>query len=381
MYDFILVSSLKKLIKRFILLLNYNMKYIRRTSVKNFGIKLSLLLFPLLLSTSLFSANETKSCSQGPGYIIDEHKMISGYNAPDKLCLVCPQGFFLEGSFIYWQAREGGLNIALNTENSKNTAIKIPCNFAPGFKIAVGINKSQDNWKGYFQYTRLSSSGKKSKEAIMYPFWSIPPSNNSNQLTSNCNGKWNLAINLFDISLGRSFYTGVKVSFNPFFGIKAGWIDQKMIVKYNEYTLESFLKYRVKIKSKSDSWLIGPSAGVDIYYHLGSAIKLFGKASTSIYYQHFDLQFDQTREASKNIFASDDHGQINPFLYMSLGINWEKYFLRNRWHLELLAGYDLNIFWNQNQLRSLKDNLKNHINGSCADLILHGLTLSANLSF
>lgn len=351
--------------------------------MKNFWIN-SLLFFTIaFMSNMLFSAsNENCCCERAQGYIIDGNKMNSAYNAPAKLCLHCPIGLYLEGSFLWWEARESGLNMAMISDaDEKIEFIKIPFTYKPGFKIEAGFIWCQDNWHADFQYTRFLSEKEISESKdFMYPLWTVPPSPSDHMLTIYTNCKWKFNLDMIDVSLGRPFYAGVKFTLHPFFGLKAGWIDQKIYASYSEYMpLES--PNMVEVSSSSSSWAIGPRAGVITDFILISNFKLFGRAAASVLYQDFELKFQQTRQTFSDVSSQKKVGFINPFLEMAFGISWGAYLSDRGCHFDLFASYDFNILWDQNILRSNIDSIKKYVDGTSGDLMLHGFTLAVRIDF
>lgn len=342
-----------------------------------------LLLFSCtFIHSYLFSDSDKSCCDRANGYIIDACCIDSGYNAPDKLCLKCPFRIYLEGSFIWWQAREGGLNVSKTAgSQTKDVFIDIPFSYEPGFKVKIGYNFCRDDWMKELEYTRFYSTQKVSlSNKPMYPLWSVPPSPNDNYLTNSVISNWNLKLNILDFSLGRRFYNGLRLSLHPFIGLKGGWVDQQIFLSYKEY-LPSKLPNEVEIFVCSDSWVIGPKFGTSLNFILHKYVTLFAKAACSALYQDFDSSFKQTRQNSPDISSKNEISYFNPFLEMCLGLNFGSYLASNRIHWDLRASYDFNIFWNQNMMRSNLDSYKKYVDGASGDLVLHGLTLSLRLDF
>ncbi len=67
---------------------------------------------------------------------------------------------------------------------------------------------------------------------------------------------------------------------------------------------------------------------------------------------------------------------------MNLGIGWGRYFNCRNYHLDFLLTYDFQIFWNQNMMRQLVDNIASGgVSTSANNLYLQGLTARAQFDF
>ena len=189
---------------------------------------------------------------------------------------------------------------------------------------------------------------------------------------------------LIDLEFSRPHYLGKKLIFKPHFGFRGGWIDQK-------YNLEAQVTWRSENESSfyfnvsSKSWLIGPRAGLDSQWLLGEGFSLFGNLASSLCYQHFNVKYKETTVPDLALeFNSDSKTKdyyVNPNLEFAVGINWGSYLAENQYHIDLSAGYEFHIFWNQNQMSVLKNDNNQTPHTKAGDLMLHGLTISGRFDF
>ena len=269
--------------------------------------------------------------------------------------------------------------------------------YHPAFKVSAGIGFNRDDWTACVEYTRFHSKDSNHKtiskdnltELLILSTW-----NASNQ-TFASKADWKLKNDLIDLSFGRPYYLGKKIVIKPHFGLRGGWIDQKYHLE------ETFLSDDTELNSftnvKSDSWLIGPRAGVKTNWLLGKGFNFFGNIATSLFYQDFSTKYnynyttivlETTRDISVN--EKQDNHYITPNLECALGLGWGSYFAKNKAHFNLSAGYEFHIFWNQNLMKSLAEKVKSGTGSTSdgsitetkeGDLMLHGLTVSARFDF
>ena len=158
---------------------------------------------------------------------------------------------FITGSFIYWYAKEGGLDFAYmtpTTPNNHNGYFVYPnFKYEPGFKVGIGTNLDHDNWDAYTQFTRLLFSNSKTvtpdANGTLIPTWS--ESRAISDINRWAKTKWKLNFNTIDLEFARAFYCGSKLTYRPHFGLKGGWINQRFNNTYaityqaTDYDLES----------------------------------------------------------------------------------------------------------------------------------------------
>lgn len=66
---------------------------------------------------------------------------------------------------------------------------------------------------------------------------------------------------------------------------------------------------------------------------------------------------------------------------MNLGIGWGSYLGCQDYHLDILATYDFQVFWNQNMMVQLADDVFIRTGHAAANLYLQGLTVRTQFDF
>ena len=328
---------------------------------------------------SYVSAQEEKPPVLKQGHGFEENEMVGVYNTPSRIDVRGAFDFEVTGSFIFWQVLEEGMNLGNYIDAGNRTSmIKMDSDFTPGFKLGVTYNSNFDDWKIFVQYTRLYTDDNgnfSSTEVLATPFWIY---NDSTALNQSIKGTRDLHLNYVDILLSRPFYSGAKLTLNPEFGLKAASNSQELTIKHDQ--LGNNL---VTVKTEDDNWLVGPELGCNANFLLGYGLKLYGNGMASILYQKHKISYNITDRdtASNNTSAQTYDKFLTPALELAGGLSWSSYFNNRSWHLDLLLGYEVQHFWEQNVLRGIDDLVRLSSDGKHGDLTLHGLTFKLAVVF
>lgn len=335
----------------------------------------------------------------------------TAYSEPAAIELRCGANTFITASFLYWQAIQGGMDLAIPGQatafsSTAVTGLTQPATgrsvlvqdfeFKPGFQVGLGWISSTDHWVLYAEYTWLHASTTTSSNPPAPTETSINgvsvPANGAwiptswflgsftNSGAGNVSSKWTYGIDLVDAQLSRPFYSGARFIVEPFFGARAAFLSQKMTITANNPSHTAH--YR------SSSWGVGPRVGTNGEWHLGYGLRFIGDASAS-------LLFTQYTKVTESVGTPDsgglpvqmafkDFNTLRPNADLSFGFGWGSYFCCRRMHFDLAATYDFSIFWEQNMMRSLADlstNATAHPDGAASNLYLHGLTLKTRFDF
>lgn len=345
--------------------------------------------------------------------IEDNFPCICRYNCAARVNNNCGWAFYLSGSFIYWQAKEGLDFNRTAYQDSVTPFHKVTdnlwkFNFHPGVKIAVGGYSKHDDWDLIVRYTRLKVEEKRSIELdvsnvnnfITYTletFWlnggvgALKPNNFNGIGVSKEHAIWRLNNNWIDTDFGRSFFVGTKLTFKPFFGLRGGFIDQKY---HSSLTLYDTTNLSLTAVGHGDfgtgSWFVGPRIGFDTNWLTRSGFRIFGDTAFGLYYQQFSFHgkiypiydSNSVNPGIERVSLSSHESQITPNLDCSLGLGWGSYFHDRRWHFDLCLGYDFVFFWDQNVLEKASAVVQLYqplrLPGN---LMLQGLTVTAVIDF
>lgn len=330
---------------------------------------------------------------------------ICGYNMPVNLNLRCNWKLFLTGSYLYWQAKEDGLELGTITypdiEQSqpvtRTEVNNLKFDFSSGFKILGGISFDRDNWEIFMDYTRYNVKDNTFTAVGVYSGYRIlsnwfATAQLFNQIFG-VRGSWKLNLDLLDAEVSRLYFVGKKLLFKTHFGLMGGWLDQK-------YDLIGSLTRNVNLSQKvysttnfkSDSWLIGPKIGLNTSWVICNYLKMFGNVGTSLCYQKIktfgieSVPAISVRNPTLNLAATkttfqSEVGFITPILDISLGLNSGFCFCKKRYHLEFETGYDFEYFWRQNMINYTENKPSSSANTPIYNLMIQGLRISAKMDF
>lgn len=345
----------------------------------------------LLLSfSSIFSAcpcpDDCCNYRCKAGYPVDQTCMTSGYNAQGRIDVCRSRDYFASATFLYWQPKEQGLDIALISpiyDPTANVAHNLNTHFdyQPGFRVSLGLFLPCDNWGLFADYTyfhaKNNAERKKADTSKIFltNYWKIGANVNNQSLSSHST----IDQDFIDLSLGRPYYIGTMLIFNPFIGLRGGIVDQRMEVVAQTSTSTYYKTY-----IKSDSWLIGPRIGIETNWLLADGFRCFGEAFSSVFYQDFKVRAKEfTGKSSSTLTTdlSDNFKYINGSLDLSLGFGWGKYFYCQRLHIDVMAGYEIELLWNQNLMRTFVEEIKNNVHSKPGNLSPHGFIFAMRLDF
>ena len=234
---------------------------------------------------------------------IEEDPLMCAYNAPVNTLIKCPMDVFVTASFIYWQAKQKGLELGI-TDNycdycKSGRVLNMEFDYKPGFKVGLGYRSEHDDWDYFIGYTRLHLTDKKKHEVkekcdedTFPPCVEIQPAWVTNRdpdvlFYNRAEGKWDFNLDLIDFELSRSYWVGTDLTFHTFVGLRAGWIDQKFNANYHALVDEQGQNvdsgFCYLSKNKSDSWLIGPRVGIGTDWLFGKGFRFFGNTAFALF--------------------------------------------------------------------------------------------------
>lgn len=392
----------------------------------------------LLLVSSGFSMNkmipkrssvETPSVSgtaNAPSTVITAPQ--ASYNAPYQMVSKYPD-VYATASFLYWKPFEDGTTTyTLYIQNKSTPTVSSLTEFwdigsfdfeyKPAFKVGLGMHFPRDNWDLYAEYTWYhntfndyftftgpdpSLTGPVA-HVQLFPTFSFHNYDYKELLhPSSMHSKLDMDFDWVDLELGRNYYVGKSLTFHSHLGLRAAFLDQK-ISQFPVLTQAGFIgpigpvphdsNVSSAIFQKTESWGIRPRAGLDMDFFLCRTLKVFGDIAASLLFTKYELTATQTGNFETDFLAQGVNATVHqknlsplrPNLEMGLGLKWGGTFFCERYFLELAAGYDFLMFWNQNMFRI--SNQSHDANLAAAsimsldkDLYLHGLNVSLQFDF
>lgn len=326
------------------------------------------------------------------GHVVRQSQLSAGYNAPARIEVRGSWDLYLAGSYIYWQPSEENLELGISNASStvalpiNGNVVDLNFKYKSGFQATLGLFSDIDNWGAKAEYTwlrgRHSAHSNGPLNGGIIPFWGHPGNTPSAILSGS--SRWKLSLDFLDVTLGRSCYVGTRLTFRPFFGARAAWIDQKYRVTYTPTVESNSVAY--EIRDTTTSWGLGPEAGIDTNWLLGYGLRFTGKAETDLLFTRYNLRNKEQNSSNAADLIVDLRQRhlyyLRPHLLLELGLGWGTYLDNHNYHIDLSAGYNFQIFWNQNMFRMFVDN--SSVGKSIepgGDLFLQGATGTLRFDF
>lgn len=346
-----------------------------------------------LITSSYALADGSDSIPSNPQQPL---KVMPTYTSPADVRVNRSWDAYVTANFTYWEALQDNMELGIeSTPPTGQTSIvgKLLNNtgeYKPGFQVGLGFGSSYDGWNTELLYTWFNSTTTTHKSVetgtnhILWPLWLSPQSSTFRSASE----KWKVSLNSLDWILGRTSLIGKRLSLKPFFGLRAAWLNEQAHVNYYN-AVNQASPYNLLYSGKSNSWGIGPEIGISSRWLLGNGFKLYGDLETDILYTRYTSlvskehkQIGAATATLRRDVSQHDLSALRPHCDVEIGVTWGSYLYDKAMHLELLLGYDFQVFWDQNMFRKFVDDQANASSlSSNGNLYLQGLTASVRFDF
>jgi hypothetical protein len=361
--------------------------------------KFSLTAIPVLIAavSSLSADSMGNRCSKNASTQTTTQPMHTITPSANPMVTDCCDPF-ITADFIWWKAEEDGLafaytgGAATDASASRGTVYQPKFKYEPGFKVGAGLKFKHDGWDLYANYTWLRANHR--SKSVTAPGSSALFSNYFVQsvaatvdpivIDGSASGKWKLHFNVVDLELGRNFWISQWLTLRPHFGLKGSWNHQKFGVSYTDVTttiggIGTVADYSLNFKQHQ--WAVGLRTGLDTAWYMWKKWCIYGEFAISAMCNHFN---DKTSEVetsallaggSSTTLNSKRHSRpVTEVLELALGLRFETTFHNDDYLFMLQAGWEEQIWFNENQLFS-------PFTTSSQNLTLQGLTIKAGFEF
>lgn len=336
-------------------------------------------------------------------------------------------GVFATAEWLYWKLYEGGTDYA--TEYASNSSYKkgrnksIDFDFESGFRVGLGYVFKRDAWDLYGFYTQIDSTAKESVKGCVFPLLVFEDSLGGIDNEEAAKMHWNVHFKNGDLDLGREYFVGKWLTFHPGIGVKGAWIDQKAHAKYgfcdaseipssssscidccccssssssSSTSLSSSscspscscscssssseqTVYSVHLKNNFTG--VGPKASLGTNWFFCPTFSLYGYVAGSVLWGEFDLKQSQRYFGDTHSSIKSTFNRLVPTAQVRLGLLWDIFFNRNRTHIGLSLGWEMQYWWRQNQIERYTDIRRPIYVRTSEDLSMQGVTLGARYDF
>lgn len=298
---------------------------------------------------------------------------------------------FVTADFIYWTARMDNLGYVMTglgdgiTNAGKGSVHYPDWDWDPGFKAGVGLNLPHDGWDVYTEYTWLHSSASDSVTGLNHvPLWNI--ANLDATSVNNAHTKWDIHFNAIDLSLGRNYFISQFLTLRPFIGFKGSWINQDYHVNYD--FADQIIVSQLRMRNDQDFWGIGLRFGLNTAWYVHRNWSFYGDLALTALWSQFDSVRNDIRNDSQNgggtplntditvLRTENEFHSLKALLEFGIGLRGEWWFMDDRYHFLIQAGWEEQVWINFNHLVVTQNDAANN-----GDLILQGLTIKVRFDF
>ncbi len=303
---------------------------------------------------------------------------------------------FITADFIYWKSVQEGTGYAATGVASEpapgglaSGKIKsVGDDFAPGFKVGLGLNLNHDGWDILAQYTWLRPSNSNSiamdsENGLGAEQFYAGLEGNINKSTSS----WDLNFNVIDLEVGRNFYLSQYLTMRPFMGLKGTWQEQEWKTKATtsgEFTPQGHKdpKYfgPVLTDKTMKNWALGVRGGFNLGWYFTKCWSFYSNlAFSSLMTDYYEVKtkevvVDGENKLDLSNINNDSHFAVKYVGEVELGLRWETWFYDDSYHFSVQAGWEHQAWINWGEFA-------NGINSSTQDMSFHGLNLKFRFDF
>jgi len=337
-------------------------------------------------------------------------------------CCQCPTGIIADASFLYWFGGEEGLSLATNgvlnggtiyfAENSET--VFQPFDYQPGFKLGLGV-VIEKSWSLHSEYIWLRGSSTLNQSAPSEtvtagvaavsaasgtPVWEVADwflqgTSFAQALAGSAvRSDWRYGLDLLDLVARRPFAQGCWLTIVPSMGLQLAFIRQSLKVSLTEEPAIFGLglpfsspSQPIHSYNRSNSWGIGPKVGVECNCLIPKGFRIKGDVFGSLLYTRY-TKITHSEDRASTAFNQGpfranyrNYDCLRPIAKMGLGAGWGRFLRCQQYHVDFLASYDFTLFWEQNMMRKLLDDVLTGTSSNSRDLYFHGLTLTGRLDF
>jgi hypothetical protein len=344
---------------------------------------------------------------------MQDRTLVHNGKGPDMM--ITPNAYltnrvFFTGEALFWSAREGGLEFAVEdcdyTDTTSTFGNGNMLNPSPkwnvGFRLGLGYTFKHDGWDLLLKWTNFNSKGHSNNEddccsTLNCPavtMWSNLPSDGNNLVAASASGHWKAKLNVVDLELGRAFMTSTWLELRPFVSVRGAWIKEKYSIDYDDLTHTRVALGTIDaddVSMKNKSWGVGPRAGLNSRWGFGCGFSLYGNAAISLLYGKFSVNHSETTTTvaaptditTQVLKVHDGYHVGRAVTDLALGFMWEHTF-KSDWALAINLGWEQQLYFNQNQFWRIPRGSINNVqtfSHERGDLSFQGITLGGRIDF
>ncbi|NGX59141.1 MAG: hypothetical protein KR126chlam3_00288 [Chlamydiae bacterium] len=313
--------------------------------------------------------------------------------------LQCDCGFFIDGQFLYWYARETNLPYAARLILKESNAVNIDkvslgyvkklehfdTKWEPGLRVGIGVNSKCDGWDYYLNWTYFHNSEKQSRklpldvtnptlenEIFLNPwlnstnflFFSLgTPTSRTFSLFNTIAAKWETRFNQIDLEIGRKYWLSRCFTLRPYAGIRGartktvfsekgtrGPLLDEIFGGVSKFFSQSTDRFKNRL------WGAGFFLGLQPNWYFCRNFILYANLDGALLWGEFQSKKKESlfssgiNNSTNTIFVDLRHTSKDSFFTMSalidlgIGLRWEKNWCCDRYRTSLDLGWEHHIW-------------------------------------
>ena len=304
-----------------------------------------------------------------------------------------PFRFFAMGDYLYWQASEDQLEYSMKQNavhgmNAQASSNEIDYPYKNGIRLGGGIVFPNYDWQLIVDWTRFyhNLSDSQAHQFAGHPgligLW-MHPEGHGYLTWKDANFSWDLKFDMLAFDLLRVGFVNRNFSLAPRIGLTRGWIKQSFHVRY-EHAYNGALSPSAfyDVRFGNDFRCVGARIGFDTQLWAGWGFNIAASGSGSLLYGHYNLHRIDVSSQYASIDLLEKIYRFKPAIEGRIALEWARCMIQDSCRLLLSVGYEGQVWWGQNQMRSfISSSLppsNYRINGA---LTLKGLDFHARFDF
>ncbi len=285
--------------------------------------------------------------------------------------------FSISATFNGYIAMQDSMEIAFPGSTPVGNVVVIDYKYKPGFDIGFVFNTPFEGWSlcgEYLWFRGTSHASKPGGGAVPYtsPILVGPFDISIGSIESD----WRLGMDIIDLYLSRSYYSGKHLSLSPFLGLRNTWIRDHFELKASKFVALSNVDRAITTSRAAG---IGPRVGFQGNFLFNRGLSLFGNLATSFLYTNYNtlklIYINYLGEESN--LDNDGAKTFRSILESGIGLNWES---RGPHKITVNLAYNLAVFFSQNMERTLVS-LAESTSVAPGNLYLSGVSIGASVVF
>lgn len=301
--------------------------------------------------------------------------------------LQCDFGFFIDGEFLYWYARETNLPYAAQFEvkpdnrfdpdENIGTAFlskiaNLESEWDPGFRVGLGWNSSCDGWDFYLNWTYFYNKSSDQiasnfagffptigETGLYNPWWNGSQAFVQPAIFDEIKASWKIHFNQIDFEVGRKYWLSPCFTMRPYAGLRGAWtktdfeVDASMGPKVVEGTTRLILSSNCL---DDRLWGVGLLAGLQPNFYFTKCFILYANLGAALIWGEFEGKPSESyfRGESGTINITDlnqinsyrnDFFQMSPIIDLALGLRWEETWCCYRYRTALDLGWEHHVWF------------------------------------